>query len=91
MPGSADDREIPGMTGRSDATGTAGSGCGSGVPPLSPIGLTAAGLFAGGEVSRAAGACDNLAAVWWGAYAPSTCMPIVLSSACTGACGRQKI
>src|SRR5215472_16282632 len=28
-------------------------GCGPGAPPLSPIGLTAADLFAGGKVSRA--------------------------------------
>lgn len=35
------------------APGTFPPSCGPCPPPLSPIGLTAAGLFAGGEVSRA--------------------------------------
>jgi hypothetical protein len=82
--------------------------------PSPPIGLTAAVLFAGGEVSSADScvrspgtltyvrcpavrstldtgpeAYDNPAAVWWGAYAPSTCMQTALSLACTVSLGSQ--
>ena len=43
----------PGMTRLVSAPGVVRPGCGPCPPPLSPIGLPAAGLFAGGEVSRA--------------------------------------
>jgi hypothetical protein len=43
----------PGITRLVSAPGVVCPGCGPCPPPLSPIGLTAAGLFAGAEVSRA--------------------------------------